>query len=136
MKKVLVFTTIYFILTSNLFSDDKKISILYKINNNIITNFDVQKEANYLKILNKNLETIKKVQILQLAEKSLIRETVKKNEIEIIDAEATMRADVLVNLDAEGSEKLLKIMNFLDDLDDVQEVHTNRELNDDFEIEE
>ena len=82
MKKVLVLTTIYFILTSNLFSDDKKISILYKINNNIITNFDVQKEANYLKILNKDLETIKKVQILQLAEKSLIRETVKRNEIE------------------------------------------------------
>ena len=67
---------------------------------------------------------------------SEVLEALKKNEIEIIDAEATMRADVLVNLDAEGSEKLLKIMNFLDDLDDVQEVHTNGELNDDFEIEE
>lgn len=67
---------------------------------------------------------------------SEVLEALKKNEIEIIDAEATMRADVLVNLDAEGSEKLLKIMDFLDDLDDVQEVHTNGELNDDFEIEE
>ena len=67
---------------------------------------------------------------------SEVLEALKKNEIEIIDAEATMRADVLVNLDAEGSEKLLKIMNFLDDLDDVQEVHTNGQLNDDFESEE
>ena len=45
-----------------------------------------------------------------------------------------MSADVLVDLDAEGSEKVLKIMNFLDDLDDVQEVHTNGEFSDDFEI--
>ena len=32
------------------------------------------------------------------------------------------------------SEKVLKIMDFMDELDDVQEVHTNGEFPDDFEI--
>jgi len=65
-----------------------------------------------------------------------VLEALKNKNIDTIDAETTMRADVLVDLDAEGSEKVLKIMNFLDDLDDVQEVHTNGEFSDDFEIEE
>ena len=43
-----------------------------------------------------------------------------------------MRADTLVNLDQEASEKVFKIMNFMDDLDDVQEVHTNAEFPEDF----
>ena len=32
------------------------------------------------------------------------------------------------------SEKVLNIMEFMDDLDDVQEVHTNAEFPDDFEV--
>ena len=65
-----------------------------------------------------------------------VLEALKNKNIDTIDAETTMRADVLVDLDSEGSEKVLKIMNFLDDLDDVQEVYTNGEFSDDFEIEE
>ena len=67
---------------------------------------------------------------------SAVADALKQNNIETLLAENTMRADTLVNLDQEASEKVFKIMNFLDDLDDVQEVHTNGELNDDFEIEE
>jgi len=63
---------------------------------------------------------------------SLVAEALKKNEIETILAEITMRAETLVDLDQEASEKVLKIMNFMDDLDDVQEVHTNAEFPDDF----
>jgi len=47
-----------------------------------------------------------------------------------------MRADTLVALDQEASEKVLKIMTFMDDLDDVQEVHTNAEFPEDFSEEE
>jgi transcriptional/translational regulatory protein YebC/TACO1 len=32
------------------------------------------------------------------------------------------------------SEKVLNIMQFMDDLDDVQEVHTNAEFPHDFEV--
>ena len=39
-------------------------------------------------------------------------------------------------LDQDALEKVLKIMNFLDDLDDVQEVHTNAEFPDNFNKEE
>ena len=59
-----------------------------------------------------------------------------KNNIETLLAENTMRADTLVNLDHEASEKVLKIMTFMDDLDDVQEVHTNAEFPEDFTEEE
>jgi YebC/PmpR family DNA-binding regulatory protein len=65
-----------------------------------------------------------------------ITEALKKQNIETLLAENTMRADTLVNLDQEASEKVLKIMNFMDDLDDVQEVHTNAEFPEDFIDEE
>ena len=58
----------------------------------------------------------------------------KKNEISYVNAQLTLRADTLVNLDNEMSEKVLNIMEFMDDLDDVQEVHTNAEFPEDFEV--
>ena len=60
----------------------------------------------------------------------------KKNGIEYINAELTLRADTLVDLDQDMSEKVLNIMEFMDDLDDVQEVHTNAEFPENFEIKE
>ena len=60
----------------------------------------------------------------------------KKTGIEYINAELTLRADTLVDLDQDMSEKVLNIMEFLDDLDDVQEVHTNAEFPENFEIKE
>jgi YebC/PmpR family DNA-binding regulatory protein len=64
-----------------------------------------------------------------------VADALKQNNIETLLAENTMRADTLVNLDQEASEKVFKIMNFLDDLDDVQEVHTNAEFPEDFSSE-
>ena len=66
---------------------------------------------------------------------SAVADALKQNNIETLLAENTMRADTLVNLDHEASEKVFKIMNFLDDLDDVQEVHTNAEFPEDFSSE-
>ena len=66
---------------------------------------------------------------------SAVADALKQNNIETLLAENTMRADTLVNLDQEASEKVFKIMNFLDDLDDVQEVHTNAEFPEDFSSE-
>ena len=67
---------------------------------------------------------------------SNIIEVLKEKNIESLLAENTMRAETLVNLDQEASEKVLKIMNFMEDLDDVQEVHTNAEFPDNFTIDE
>jgi len=60
----------------------------------------------------------------------------KEKKIEYIDAQLTLRADTLVPLDNDMSEKVFNIMEFMDDLDDVQEVHTNAEFPDNFEVKE
>ena len=60
-------------------------------------------------------------------------ETVKNKNIGILNAEVTMRADTSIALDQETGEKLLRILDFLEDVDDVQEVHSNAEFPDNFE---
>ena len=60
----------------------------------------------------------------------------KQNKIEYLNAELSLRADTLVNLNQDMSEKVLNIMEFMDDLDDVQEVHTNAEFPDNFQAKE
>ena len=60
----------------------------------------------------------------------------KEKKIEYIDAKLTLRADTLVPLDDDMSEKVFNIMEFMDDLDDVQEVHTNAEFPENFEVKE
>ena len=60
----------------------------------------------------------------------------KEKKIEYIDAKLTLRADTHVPLDNDMSEKVLNIMEFMDDLDDVQEVYTNAEFPDNFEVKE
>ena len=58
----------------------------------------------------------------------------KQNKIEYLNAELSLRADTLVNLNQDMSEKVLNIMEFMDDLDDVQEVYTNAEFPENFEM--
>lgn len=67
---------------------------------------------------------------------SNVLESLKSNRIENINAELTLRAETSVAIDQEMSEKVLKIMDFMDELDDVQEVHTNAEFPDNFELKE
>jgi len=67
---------------------------------------------------------------------SNVLESLKNNSIDNINAELTLRAETSVAIDQEMSEKVLKIMDFMDELDDVQEVHTNAEFPDNFELKE
>ena len=67
---------------------------------------------------------------------SEVIEALNSKGIEMLNAESTMRAEILVKLDQDSLEKVLKIINFLDDLDDVQEVHTNAAFPDNFNKEE
>ena len=59
-------------------------------------------------------------------------EKLKEQGIEVEDAEVTMKADTSVPVDQEMGEKVLRILDFLDEVDDVQEVHSNAEFPDDF----
>ena len=70
------------------------------------------------------------------AELSSVLVALKNNNIENTNAELTLRAETSIAIDQEMSEKVLKIMDFMDELDDVQEVHTNAEFPDNFEVQE
>ena len=59
----------------------KEVKILAKVNNNIITNVDVENEYNYLITLNTSLKEIDKQQVIKFAKESLVKEKVKEIEI-------------------------------------------------------
>ena len=65
-----------------------------------------------------------------------VLKSLKENNIENTNAELTLRAETSVSVDQEMSEKVIKIMDFMDELDDVQEVHTNAEFPENFEVKE
>ena len=59
-------------------------------------------------------------------------EKLKDQGIEVENAEVTMKADTVVPVDQEMGEKVLRILDFLDEVEDVQEVHSNAEFPDNF----
>ena len=59
-----------------------ELKIIFKVNDTVITNYDIEKEVNYLKSLNKNMETFDQKKITETAQNSLIREKIKKDEID------------------------------------------------------
>ena len=80
--KTNLFFLIFFFLS--ILSNANEIEIKVKINNQIITNFDIVNEINYLIALNNNLKQLPSEQIYEAAKNSIIREKVKKFEIEKI----------------------------------------------------
>lgn len=59
----------------------QEVYIKTTVDNKIITNLDIENEYRYLLALNNDLKDLEKEKILQFAEKSLIREIIKFNEI-------------------------------------------------------
>lgn len=82
MKKIIYFFLIsLFIINFSKSYSDEKIFIEVRVNNEIITNIDLEKEISYLKLLNPSLNDLKKSQISKIAKNSLINEKIKKNEL-------------------------------------------------------
>ena len=52
-----------------------------KINDQIVTTYDLEKESNYLLALNPKLKNISENELLKLAKRSIIKETIRKSEI-------------------------------------------------------
>ena len=59
---------------------------------------------------------------------SAVKEVLDSETIEIEESELVMNASVNVELDEETSEKVIKLLENLDDLDDVQNVYSNAEF--------
>ena len=66
---------------SNVVIAENKHEIIVKINNQIITNFDIQKETKYLLALNPSLNNFSTKRIKEISKNSLIKEKIKENEI-------------------------------------------------------
>ena len=100
-----------------------------KINNQIITSFDLEKERNYLLILNPKLIEIDENDLIELAKRSLIKEKIKKNEIikyKEINLQNTQIDDVLAqiikNLNFTNQTQLEKYLkNFDISINDLKE---------------
>ncbi len=56
--------------------------IILKVNNEIITSLDLENEIKYLQTLNPNLKNLSKKEINQISKKSIIKEKIKRLEIE------------------------------------------------------
>ena len=78
LKKLSIFFIILFY-PLNAYALENK--ILVKVNNTIITSVDIFKETQYLIAINKDIKKLSKNEIIDIAKNSLIRKTIKQNEI-------------------------------------------------------
>ena len=79
MKKLIV-VLFAILFSTQVLSDEVK--IVFKINDKIITNQDIEIEYNYLTLLNKNLENLSENDLRNYAKQSILNELIKKIELE------------------------------------------------------
>ena len=80
MNKIKLIALVIIIINFN-FSLMAEIYTAYKIDGEIITNIDIEKESQYLMALNNQLKNLKKEKINEIARVSLIKEKIKKIEL-------------------------------------------------------
>lgn len=80
-KKISVLIVLFLILINSASISKDQSFIVYKVENEIITNTDIKRESKYLMALNNQLEKMSNKRILEIAAESIIKETIKKIEI-------------------------------------------------------
>jgi len=81
LKKTTIFSiiiSIFFIYNGN---TENKVFIKFKVDNEIITNIDLENEKNYLVALNNNLANVSNKELNELSKNSLIKEKIKNKEL-------------------------------------------------------
>ncbi len=79
--KYLVIIFIIALINTNI---SAKILIKYKVGDQIITNVDIEKEKKYLTFIRPNLKKLSNEDLIKISENSLIREIIKKKELDKI----------------------------------------------------
>ncbi len=110
LKKIFILS-IFYLLLSNISFAKINFEIIKKINNDIITTYDLEKEINYLLALNPQLEKIDQIKLVQIANKSLTKEIIRKNEIEKYK-ELNLQSDQIDNV----LNSLIQNLNFNDEI--------------------
>ena len=82
LLKIMLKTLLIIIFVQNYLFAMENVKIILKINDEIITNIDIQKEYNYLIALNNDFKEVNKEKALLIAKESIIKEKIKKKEIE------------------------------------------------------
>ena len=90
-KKIFLITLVFFFLSKVSFAE---IKILATVDNEIITNYDLDKESNYIKILNPNFSQLDDNQKFSIAKNYLIDLLVKKKEIEKLNFEVENKLQI------------------------------------------
>lgn len=115
-KKILKFIFLVFCtLSAHIRTESsEQIFIVAKINDVIITNYDLEKEKKYLKILNPDLSKLNNNDFNRIAKKSLFNEIIKFKEIEkYIDLKSTnidvdkYLANIYYKFDVQNKQELL-----------------------------
>ena len=106
------FILFFFLLINNISLSKNNFFILATVNDEIITNYDIDKEIEYLKLLNPSLSKLNKEQIFKISKDSLINEIIKNKEIKkFLKSEEN---NTLVN---DTLKKLYKRLNFQNEKD-------------------
>ena len=101
LDKKTIFLVLFFFLLNNFSYSKINLQIIMKINEQIITTYDLEKESNYLLALNPNLNEINKNDLLKLAKRSMVKEMIRKSEIlkyKKLNLQNTQVNDVLENM--------------------------------------
>ncbi len=107
-----------FLICINNITAEAKIEIKYKVGEEIITNMDIINEKNYLIFLRPRLGELSNEEILKISEKSLVREIIKKKEInkvfknldnEILTNEVKKKLFIFKKV--KNEEEFLKLLN-------------------------
>ena len=79
--KIIFFIFFLFNIFTNIVQASNNVFIVMKVNNEIITNININEEYRYLIALNTDLKSLKKEEIFNLAKNSFLREKIKENEL-------------------------------------------------------
>ena len=116
--KFLFFFLIFFSLSKNSFSE--KISIVYTVDNNPITNIEIKNEITYLKLINRDLNNMDDKSLVIYASKSILREKIKELEIKKYFKtgmnDEVVKQNLVRLLDTLGLENINEFNNLLSDL--------------------
>ena len=117
--KICLFSIVYIVIliTGGSYSVSKEVSIVVKVDNEIITNVDIENEYKYLIALNESLKDIEKKKVLSLSKKSLIKEKIKRNELikyyELNKKNETIDSMILSIYENLGLNSLAEFKNYL-----------------------
>ena len=135
MVKKKIFTIILFIsILINQYSS-AEVFIVTKLNDMILTNLDIEKEASYLKILNPELKKLNKKDVFKISKESLINQTIRKNELEkflSFEKELPIINEIFnkffINLGYKNKNEFENMLN-------VNNTYSNREIKEKMKIE-